>query len=161
MAILNDIEMTNCRSQWPLPRILAILGLKRSVYYAWKQRAERDGLADKSTGRESVFKILPKEERAIVSYALAHPADGYRRLCWMMVDEDVAYVSPGTVYNVLNKHDLLYRWKRSQSVGKPPAKPTAPNQRWHTDIMYLWPVAGISLSVSSMAIRATWFTGNC
>jgi putative transposase len=138
MAILNDIELTNSRSQWPLPRILGVLGLNRSVYYAWKRRAEGDALADKSTGRESVFKILPEEEQAIVDYALAHPADGYRRLCWLLVDEDVACVSPGTVYNVLNKHDLLYRWKRSQSSGKPPAKPTSPNQRWHTDIMYLW-----------------------
>jgi putative transposase len=138
LNILNDINKTNLRSQWPLPRILAVLGLKRSVYFAWKRRAESDDLADKSSGRESVFKILPEEEQAIVNYALTHPADGYRRLCWLMVDEDVACVSPGTVYNVLNKHDLLYRWKRSQSAGQPPAKPTGPNQRWHTDIMYLW-----------------------
>jgi len=138
LNILNEINKTNLRSQWPVPRILAVLGLKRSVYFAWKRRGECDDLADKSGGRESIFKILPEEEQAIVDYALAHPADGYRRLCWMMVDEDVAYVSPGTVYNVLNKYDLLYRWKRSQSSGKPPAKPISPNQRWHTDIMYLW-----------------------
>lgn len=135
LEILTELERTGYRSGWPLSRIL---GLKRSVYYSWRRRVKHDRLADKTTGRESPFKILPEEEQAIVDYALAHPADGYRRLCWMMVDNDVAYVSPGTVYNVLSRHDLLYRWKRSQSSGKRPSKPTVPNQRWHTDIMYLW-----------------------
>jgi len=117
---------------------LLVLGLKRSVYFAWKERAEREGLEDKTTGRKSLSRILAEEEKAIVDYALTHTEEGYRRLCWMMVDEDVAYVSPGTVYNVLSKHDLLYRWKRSQTAGVMVAKPTKPNQRWHTDIMYLW-----------------------
>lgn len=138
VKILNEINKTIHRSQWSLSRTLLILGLKRSVYFAWKKRAESGSLDDKTTGRESPLKILPKEEKAIVDYALIHTEDGYRRLCWMMVDEDVVYVSPGTVYNVLSRHDLLYRWKRSQTVGVMVAKPTKPNQRWHTDIMYLW-----------------------
>jgi transposase InsO family protein len=107
------------------------------VYFNWRQLAESGDLGDKTTGRDSLLKILPEEEQAIIDYALSHPRDGYRRLCWMMVDDDVAYVSPSTVYNVLDRHDLLYRWKRSQSSGKRPAKPTSANQRWHTDIMYL------------------------
>ena len=114
------------------------MGLKRSIYFTWKKRAESGNLDDKTNSRESPLKILPEEEKAIVNYALAHTEEGYRRLCWMMVDEDVVYVSPGTVYNVLSKHDLLYRWKRSQTVGIMVTKPTKPNQRWHTDIMYLW-----------------------
>ena len=73
----------------------------------------------------------------MVQYALEHPREGYRRLAWMMVDEDVAYVSPSSVYRILSDSDLLYRWKRSRKVGEPPPEPTAPNQRWHTDLMYL------------------------
>jgi putative transposase len=73
----------------------------------------------------------------VVEYALTHPQDGYRRLAWMMVDEDVAYVSPASVYRVLRDADLLYRWKRSARHGTPPPPPTRPNQRWHTDLMYL------------------------
>jgi transposase InsO family protein len=59
----------------------------------------------------------------------------------MMIDENVVCVSPSTVYRILDKHDLLYRWKKSVSVGNIPAKPKAPDVRWHTDILYLW-VAG-------------------
>jgi putative transposase len=73
----------------------------------------------------------------VISYALAHPRDGYRRLAWQMIDEDVAYLSPSSVYRVLNEEDLLYRWKRSRSAGDPPAAARKPNERWHTDIMYL------------------------
>ena len=54
-----------------------------------------------------------------------------------MVDEDVAYVSPSSVYRILRDADLLYRWKRSERTGKPPPEPEAPNQRWHTDLIYL------------------------
>ena len=55
-----------------------------------------------------------------------------------MVDEDVVCLSPSSVYRILDKHDLLYRWKRSTSAGTKPPQPQAPDQRWHTDILYLW-----------------------
>ena len=77
----------------------------------------------------------PKE--AVITYALAHPKEGYRRLAWMMVDADAACLSPASVYRVLNDADLLYCWKRSCRRGEKPAPPTGPHPRWHTDIMYL------------------------
>ncbi len=90
-----------------------------------------------STGQGSVHGILPEEKEAVLEYALTHPQEGYRRLTWMMVDEDVAYLSPSSVYRILRDADLLYRWKRSCRSGKAPPEPTRPNERWHTDIMYL------------------------
>jgi transposase InsO family protein len=81
--------------------------------------------------------VLLEEKEAVIVYALEHPKDGYRRLAWQMVDEDVAFLSPSSVYRVLNEADLLYRWKRHTHSGSVPEKPTRPNERWHTDIMYL------------------------
>lgn len=72
-----------------------------------------------------------------MTYALANPKEGYRRLAWKMIDEDIVYVSPSSVYRVLSDADLLYRWKRSRRSGQPPPEPEAPNERWHTDLMYL------------------------
>ena len=93
---------------------------------------------DRAIGYRSLQAILPEEKEAVVQYALEHPQDGYRWLCWQMIDEDVAYVSPSSVYRILLDRDLLYRWKRSStSSGEPPPEPTKPNERWHTDIMYL------------------------
>jgi transposase InsO family protein len=107
------------------------------VYYEWRERAEARRLDDLIPGGRCMSAVLPEEKDAVIAYALAHPKEGYRRLAWMMVDADVAYLSPASVYRVLNDADLLYRWKRSHRAGEKPAAPTRPNQRWHTDIMYL------------------------
>lgn len=126
------------RTGWTKRRILRRLGFPKSRYYDWKRRSAQERLEDTDSGRSSaVYGILPEEREAVIAYALEHPREGYRRLTWMMVDEDVAYVSPSSVYRILNDADLLYRWKRSRKAGKPPPEPTGPNERWHTDIMYL------------------------
>ena len=41
------------------------------------------------------------EKQAILDFHARHPRDGYRRLTYMMLDEDVVAVSPSTTYRVL------------------------------------------------------------
>lgn len=135
--MLALVERTRERTGWTLRRVLKRLGLSRGRYYEWVKRAGIERLEDRSTAASSLGMILEEEKQAVIRYALAHPKDGYRRLAWQMVDEDIAYVSPSSVYRILNDADLLYRWKRSRSVGEPPPRPVRPNERWHTDIMYL------------------------
>ena len=117
------------------------LGLSCSRYYRW-QRRFRSGtdLTDCHRGGESVHPDRPLrwEADAVIDFALAHTQDGYRRLTWAMVDRDVAHLSESAVYRILSEHGLLYRWAaavRHSGQGPPPV--TAPNQRWHTDIMHL------------------------
>jgi len=124
--------------------VLAVrcLGLSRATYYRWKAKDKTGSLEDRRPKTKPGRDVLPEEERAVVEYAKAHPRDGYRRLCWQMVDEDVAYLSPSAVYRLLDRQDLLYRWKRSTSSGgKKPKEASHPDEVWHTDLMYLW-VAG-------------------
>jgi putative transposase len=135
--VLAAVERTIARSGWTLRRVLKQLGLPKGRYHEWVKRAGADRLADRSTAASSLGMILEEEKQAVIRYALTHPKDGYRRLAWQMVDEDVAYVSPSSVYRILNDADLLYRWKRGRGVGEPPPRPQRPNERWHTDIMYL------------------------
>jgi putative transposase len=94
-------------------------------------------LADQPPRAPALDAVLPEERTAVLDWALAHPKDGYRRLAWQMVDADVAYLSPASVYRVLRDADLLYRWKRRRPLGGQPAPPTQPHERWHTDLMYL------------------------
>ncbi len=105
--------------------------LDAATFYRWEKQA-KEGMREALEGRRR-----KSGKAAVIRYALEHPKEGYRRLAWMMVDEDVAYLSPSSVYRILRDEDLLYRWKRSRSVGEPPAEPVAPNERWHTDLMYL------------------------
>jgi putative transposase len=135
--VLRIVEQTVARGGWGVRRILKHLGIPRSVYYEWCDRAAEQRLDDLVPGGQCLSAMLPEEKEAVISYALAHPREGYRRLTWKMVDADVAYLSPSSVYRVLSDADLLYRWKRSHRVGEKPTGPTGPNQRWHTDIMYL------------------------
>lgn len=119
--------------------MLRHLGLPHNTYYRWRQRSAKGSLDDKPSFQVNLDIALPEEKQAVIRFALEHPRDGYRRLAWMMVDNDVAYLSPSSVYRILNDADLLYRFKRSsKSSGRYDFKPNAPHQQWHTDILYLW-----------------------
>ena len=122
-----------------MERTLSALGVPRSVYYAWRNREQ---LQDRPGVPQRVYMVLPEERAAICAFALKHAKIGYRKLTWMMVDADVACVGESTVYRVLNEADLLSRWKRSErSSGEYHFRPNAPNQQWHTDVMYVWVAA--------------------
>lgn len=57
----------------------------------------------------------------------------------MMLDQDIVAVSKSAVYRVLREADLLHRWTRSsRSPGVYAFTPTAPNQQWQNDVMYIW-----------------------
>jgi transposase InsO family protein len=138
-AVMQMVAHTKRRSGWPAHRTLAVLGVPRSVYYAWKGR---DSLQDRSGAPCRVYEVLAEERAAICEFALLQPKIGYRKLTWMMVDAGVACVGESTVYRVLSEADLLSRWKRSEpSRGEYHFRPTAPDQQWHTDVMYVWVAA--------------------
>jgi transposase InsO family protein len=119
--------------------ILAELGLTRSVYYDWLDRQETGSLVDRVVVPRSPLIALPEEVEAAVAYARAHPREGYRRLSWMMVDEDEVYLTPSTVYRILDRYDLLYRWKRPEpGQGRLVPEATYADEVWHVDLMYLW-----------------------
>jgi transposase InsO family protein len=110
-----------------------------SRYQRWSSReAAGETLTDCHGGGRPLDTPLDEERRAVIDYALGRPESGYRRLAWQMVDEDVAYLSESAVYRILDAEDLLCRWARPRrGSGNRPPRPTAPHQRWHTDIMHL------------------------
>lgn len=140
--VIAWVEKTERRSGWPLQRILRALGVSRSRYYEWLARCAADRLADTPAPRVPLTRLLGEEKEAICAFAQRHPKIGYRKLAWMMIDQGIVCVDESSVYRVLKEADLLYRHKRSEpSEGEYRFRPTAPNQQWHTDVMYVW-VAG-------------------
>ena len=75
-----------------------------ATYYRWRARAEGGRLADDphAVCRLSVPPTL-EERAAVCDFARAHPLMGYKRLTWDMVDQDIAYLRPGQVYQVLQQ----------------------------------------------------------
>ena len=78
------------------------------------------------------------ERKAIIDFHDKNPLEGYRRLCFMMLDEDVVAVSPSTVYRVLKAAGRLDRRSSSSSSKGQGFKQTEkPHQHWHIDISYI------------------------
>lgn len=90
-------------------------------------------------GPASYERLLPDEVAAIKAFALQHPRLGYRKLSYMMLHQDIVAASESAVNRVLREAALLSRWKRSsRSPGVYTFRPTAPNQQWHSEVMYVW-----------------------
>jgi len=109
------------------------LGVGRSKYYSW---VNRQGEENQPNGVQPKRHWLTEKEKvAIVNYYADHRQTGYRRLSYMMLDENVAAVSPSSVYRVLLTTGLLRR-----TTAKPSKKgtgfhqPKRPHQHWHIDI---------------------------
>jgi transposase InsO family protein len=118
--------------KWFLCRI----GLRPSKLADWRRRR---GLPNAPAGNLSKSHWLTEREKcAIVDYYQTRPGDGYRRCAHMMVDEDVAYASPATVYRVLRDAGVLSRSDcRASLKGTGFEQPNRPHEHWHTDISYV------------------------
>ncbi|MFZ6186160.1 transposase, partial [Nannocystis pusilla] len=82
--------------------------------------------------------ILDAERQAILDFFDKNPLEGYRRLTYMMLDQDVVAVSPATVYRVLSTTGRLDRWHRGPSKkGTGFQQPDRPHRHWHVDIAYI------------------------
>ncbi len=78
------------------------------------------------------------EKEAIVKFFHEYPLEGYRRLCFMMLDRDIVAVSPASVYRVLKAEGLLAnRWNKPSRKGTGFVQPLAPHDHWHIDFSYV------------------------
>ena len=136
--VLQFVTWLRCRTGLSARAVCRGLELQWSRYQRWLRRTRQNaGLEDRHAPPERhPDSPLPWEVTAVIEHALAHPKDGYRRLAWQMVDQDVVCLSESAVYRILSERDLLHRWARSGgSGGNAPPPPKAPHERWHTDIM--------------------------
>lgn len=112
------------------------LGVSKGKFYDWRKRYGRTNQHNGKIPRN--FWIEDWERKAIEEYQQKHILEGYRRLSFMMLDDDIVAVSPSTTYRVLRDAKLLDRWNREPSKkGTGFSQPTKPHQHWHTDIAYL------------------------
>ena len=124
------------KTEIPICRVLPWLGLRKGKYHAWK---DRYGKANEHNGKiPRDFWLEDWERQAIIDYHCANPLNGYRRLCFMMLDAGVVAVSPSTVRNVLKRAGLLDRKAgRPSKKGTGFVQPLRPHEHWHTDVTYI------------------------
>ena len=112
------------------------LGIGRNKYYSWVKRQGQENQAKGVPARHHW--LTETEKGAIINYYAAHRQTGYRRLAYMMLDENVAAVSPSSVYRVLQTAGLL-RPTTAQPTQKGQGfnQPQQAHQHWHIDITYI------------------------
>ncbi len=134
--IVDYIKHWTGRTELPAKRLLGWLSLGTSKYHAWKGRY---GKANEHNGKvPRDWWLADWEKQAILDYHDSHPLDGYRRLTFMMLDDDVVAVSPSSVYRVLKQANRLDRkWQKTSKKGTGFVQPLAPHKHWHVDISYL------------------------
>ena len=118
-------------------------GVHRSTYYVWRRQVERHGLEalrPRERRRPKMPNQLPKmvEER-IVSFSIAHPGFGPRRVSSELRREKWAgiVVSPNGVWKVLCRHGLNTRAKRLALIAgyaAPYEPPRDPGPEQHIDV---------------------------
>jgi putative transposase len=112
------------------------MGITRSKFYDWQKRYGKVNEHNGWVPRD--FWLTDDEKQAIIAYYHDHPLEGYRRLCYMMMDADLVAVSPSSVYRVLAHAGLLNKWNRKESKkGTGFVQPLQAHEHWHIDISYI------------------------
>jgi putative transposase len=112
------------------------MGLGASKFHQWCGRYGKINEHNGQIPRD--WWLEDWEKQAILDYHDRHPLEGYRRLAFLMLDDDVVAVSPTSVYRVLKSGGRLdrHRWAPSKK-GTGFVQPDGPHKHWHLDISYL------------------------
>ena len=134
--VVDFVRSWSDKTELAVTRLVDWLGLGRSKYHDWRKRYGQVNEHNGWIPRD--FWLEAWEKEAIIWYYLGHRDDGYRRLTYMMMDEDLVAVSPSSVYRVLQGAGLLARWNRTPSKkGTGFQQPVKPREHWHTDISHI------------------------
>ncbi len=121
-----------------------MIGITKGKYFHWKKRLGKENRHNCNLPKCNW--LLPWERQAVINYAKNHYSendfflrDGYRRLTYRMLDEDIVAVSPSSVYRILKDEGLLNQWStvKTSSKGNGFKQPGHPHQHWHIDIKYI------------------------
>jgi len=123
-------------TELPLEVLLGYAGIPERTWREWQTRRGVETGHNNNIPRN--YYLTPEEIAAIVEYCGANTLKGYRVLCWEMVDGNVAFVSPGSVYNVIKRYNLGKKWAGlEEEMKKGFEQPQAVHEQWHIDFSYI------------------------
>lgn len=117
-------------------KIVGWVGISRVKFLRW---CDRHGQANQHNGSlPKEFWLEHWEKKAIIDFYLEHRQNGYRRLTFMMIDQNIVSVSPASTYRVLKEAGLMRRWNGKESKkGTGFVQPLGAHEHWHVDVSYL------------------------
>jgi hypothetical protein len=79
----------------------------RRTCYGWLKEARARALRGERVKPTKPYEALAEEKQAVLEYARKRPGLRHRELAWRMADEDVACLSPATVYRILKEANRM------------------------------------------------------
>jgi len=124
------------KAELPRKQFIPWLGIHKSKFYNWHARYGKVNEHNGKVPRD--FWLDASEKQAILDFEQEHPDEGYRRLTYMMMDNDIVAVSPATVWRVLSAAGRLKKWNKKPSTkGTGFVQPLQPHEHWHIDVSYI------------------------
>jgi putative transposase len=134
--VVDYVRNWSDKTEIAVANMVNLIGITRSKFYDWQFRYGK--VNEHNTWIPRDFWLTDAERQAIINYYGDNPLEGYRRLTYMMMDEDIVAASPSSIYRVLLNAGLLNRWNRTQSKkGTGFQQPLKPHEHWHIDISYI------------------------
>jgi transposase InsO family protein len=134
--IVDYVRRWSERTELPVTRLVRWIGIGTSKFYQWRGRYGKANEHNAAVPRDHW--LVDWEKAAILDYHDRHPLEGYRRLAFMMLDDDVVAVSPSSVYRVLKAAGRLDRkWLKPSKKGTGFVQPLEAHDHWHVDVSYV------------------------
>lgn len=118
-----------------MKKLSEFLGLRTQKISEWK----KEKIAKVKLNIPKSHWSTPEEQKAVVEFKKENMCIGYVRLAFMMLDRNIAYLSPSSVYRVLVNAGLNNKW--TNPAGEPKKvgfeQPERVHEHWHTDISYI------------------------
>jgi transposase InsO family protein len=124
------------KTELPAERFITWIGVARGKFFDWRKRYGKVNEHNALVPRDHW--LTDEEQQAILAFHAQNSLEGYRRLTFMMLDQDVVAASASSVYRVLARAGVLDRWNRKPSKkGTGFVQPVRAHEHWHVDIAYL------------------------
>jgi transposase InsO family protein len=144
--IAGEVERLHLKTGIGVLTLVGYAGVSQRTWQEWQDRSGQETRHNGHIPREHW--VTPEEEAAIIAYCRDRMGQGYRVLCWEMVDANIAAVSPATVYNVQKRNGMTKKWAETKEGEKKGfEQPKAVHEQWHMDFSYIR-IGGIFFFVS-------------
>ena len=133
---MEYVRHWNERTKIAAAKLVNWLGIAQSKFSSWKTRYGKVNEHNGWIPRDHWLEAW--EKQAILEFERENYLEGYRRLTFMMLDADVAAVSPSTVYRVLKNAGCIGRSTNKPSLkGTGFVQPEKPHKHWHIDVSHI------------------------
>ncbi|MCW7520823.1 IS3 family transposase [Leptospira levettii] len=133
--IMNTLDTLKKASGLPIKYLSEKIGLSSRKISVWR----KGSIGSENKCIPKSHWITPEERKAVEDFKRENPFFGYVLLTWMMIDRDIAYMSPSSVYRILVECGLNNKWRKPTSDSKKTGfdQPKSIHEHWHTDISYI------------------------